>query len=190
METHAIETALAVLAGSALSGLGGVILGARITTRSHRTELQRERRVSAAIELGRSWAAALFAIDEAISARELDCDLEAVTVLILAAHRQINDAVTTSLPVDLLFGTTSWSSANTNAVRNEAREALRALQNDEVQAARRLHLDASLSQSYLIVALSEAIESTGSRGDMARTFREALDVRELDPTQRRRYERV
>jgi len=184
MAAHAIEAALALIATAGLSGLGGVVWGARITTHHDRAERKRDKRVAAAIELGKAWATALFAIDTAISVCELGCDDDTVAALIFQAHRDVSNAVTSSIPVDLLFGTTSWSSANTNAVRDDAREALHALQNNDARAARRHHLAASASQSYLVIVLAEAIESTGTKSDVARTFHEALKVPEIDPARR------
>lgn len=185
MAVHAIEAALALVATAGISGLGGVVWGARITTRHDRAERKRDKRLAAAVELGKAWATALFAIDNAITVRELGCDDETVAAAILHAHRDVSNAVTSSILVDLLFGTTSWSSANTNAVRDDAREALHALQNDDAQAARRHHFAASASQSYLVIVLAEAIESTGTKSDVARTFHEALKVPDIDPARRR-----
>jgi len=91
-----------------------------------------------------------------------------------------------SVRVDLLFTTVSPTASNANAVRDETRAAIQALRDGDPKLARRHHLDASLHQAWLVNAAGEAIDSTGTKHDAARQFKELRDGTDLDPDQRRR----
>ena len=182
-----VGTIATAVTASLLSGFAGAYLGAWITTKHDRTERLRALRIDAADDLVQAWATALFAIDSAIRDREeprtgsVDQKARALAAKISEAHELVNKAVTLSVRVDLLFASTSPTSTNTNAVRDEARQSLHALEQGEVQQARKWHGQASLSHAYLVVAAGEAISSTGTRRDAARDYGTALAVPEIHP---------
>ncbi len=184
MDVHAVEVLVGAVIVAAGSGFGGVWFGARTTTRHDRIERARSRRIAAADDLVRAWATALFAIDAAI--RELETPTGVLPVKIAQAHDDVTTAVKLSVRVDLLFGTTSLTSAHTNAVRDEAREAIHAIETGDVNAARQNHGDASMSHAWLVIAAAEAIQSTGEKSDVARTFKAVLEEPEIDPDMRTR----
>ena len=181
MDAHAVEAVVAALAAAGVSGFAGIYLGAWKTTRHDRVERARARRIDTADELVQAWATALFTIDGAILelARPAAGDLPA---RIAQAHEDVSTAVKSSVRADLLFGTQSLVAKNTNAVRDETRSSIHAIEQGEAHRARQLHGDASLSQSWLVVAAAAAIQSTGEKGDVARRFETALNEPEIDPS--------
>ncbi len=99
-------------------------------------------------------------------------------------HELINAAVTLSVRVDLLFSAISLASRNEDALRDQARAAVVALLDGDVNEARRLHGAASRRQAWLVNTAAEAIESTGTRRDFARRFKAVLKSPEADPANR------
>lgn len=107
-----------------------------------------------------------------------------LSAMIARAHDEVTAAVKSSVRVDLLFAAISPTASNTNAVRDQAREAIHAIEQDDPNLARRHHLDASLSQSYLVNVAGEAIQSTGTRRDIARKFKGVRKLPDADPKNR------
>ena len=73
---------------------------------------------------------------------------------------------------------------NANAVRDEARRAIYAIKAGDARTARHHHQEASLHQAWLVNAAGEAINSTGTKHDAARRFKELRSEPHLDPKAR------
>jgi hypothetical protein len=190
VDTHAIEVGAAALAAAFISGLGGAYLGAWKTTSHDRIERARTRRIEAADTLVAAWATALFAINAVIEDLERleeqgDYSTGELPRAILAPlHELVNAAVKASVRLDLLFGANSLPASNTNAVRDQTRAAITALELADTGEARRRFDDASLSQAWLVNTAAEAIASTGTKRDAARKLKAMLDEPEADPVNR------
>jgi hypothetical protein len=155
-----------------------------MTTRHDRAERLRARRIDAADEMLQEWATALFAIDTAIN--ELQTPSGKLESLVATARDHVNAAVKLSVRVDLLFTVIGPTASNTTAVRDQARLALEAIEQGDANRARQFHGDSSLSQSWLVNAAGEAINSTGTRRDAADEFKAALETPEIHPEVRAR----
>jgi hypothetical protein len=167
--------AIAILA-AVPSGFLGAWFGAWQQTRHDRIERLRDRRIDAADGLLQAWPTALFAIDGAIDER----DARVRQAMISQARGQVNDAVRLSVRVDLVFGSTSLTSSITNVVRDEARDALRALEQGDTIAARQHHLEASHVHAYLVIVAGAEIERTGKTRLARRRHKDYKALRELE----------
>jgi hypothetical protein len=183
VDTHAIEVGAAAVIAAVLSGFGGAYLGARLTTRHDRRERARTRRIEAADDLVQAWATALFAIDAGINELESTGNPPAPAA-ILEMRLLINAAVKLSVRFDLLFVAISLASKNEDAVRDHARAAVAAVEAGDADEARRRHAAASISQAWLVNTAAEAIESTGTRRDVARQLQDVLKEPEANPEHR------
>jgi hypothetical protein len=180
LDTHAIEVGAGALVIAAASGFGGAYVGARTTARNDRIERARTRRIEAADDLVQAWATALFAIDEAINQLPAPGGQPRVPQLL----KLVNDAVKLSVRLDLLFTAISLPAQHTNEVRDHARAAIAAIERGDANEARRAHAGASLSLGWLVNTAAEAIESTGTRRDAARSLKEMLKDPEANLSRR------
>jgi hypothetical protein len=190
VDTHTIEVGVAALVIAAASGFGGAYLGAWTTARHDRIEQARTRRIEAAEDLVKAWAAVLFAIDAGIQEFGAPIGLgpdRATKKLarIVEVQELITAAVTLSIRVDLLFSATSLAAKNEDALRDQTRAALEALMDGDLARASRLHAAASISQVWLVNTAAEAIQSTGTRRDFARSFKAVPKEPAADPANRR-----
>ena len=187
MDTHTIEVGAAAVGAAVLSGFGGAYLGARMTTRHDRIERARARRIEAADDLVQAWPSALFVIEALIgqikSARPETTPMRSYSVP--EAYDLINTAVSLSTRLDLLLGAVSLASRNEDAVRDQARAAVAAILEGDLEEARRQHAAASLSLAWLVNTAGGAIASTGTKKDEARRFREVPNEPDADPSRRR-----
>jgi hypothetical protein len=179
VDTHAVEVAVGAVVVAGGSGFLGAYISARKTAKHDRIERTRTRRIEAADHLVQAWAKALFSVGglfrwEGGLPGNFDRH-------IAEADADINAAVMSSVRVDLLFGILGLIAKNANALRDEARAAIRSVQDGDFPKARAHHEAASLAQTYLVSTLSEAIESTGTRSDPARKFKTVLDEPDADP---------
>lgn len=176
------KTILIALAASAATGFLGAWLGAWLQIRHDRKERLRARRIDAADELAVALSDALLALSDAINLYELGKDEEAAS---LDIEGLISAAVTKSSRADLLFVSSSLTSTNSARIFRELRRSLHLAQQGNIQQARKLHGEASMTMAWLTYAASDAIRTTGTRRDRFRDLRKLeKQAPQVDPANR------